>query len=710
LTLFAFFSLFKEQCFFFFRAMNKREASEADWSALRQLFSMYEGRVLSGREAGEAVGSNKTRFYEWRRGRVPSAEEFAKIRAFLNFDSKQMATADDRTVFERFLTVTRRYSPSSAAWTIHVSKSVIRRWRSEESTNANFLPSRDKRAAIRAFLSNPLVVDQVVAAVRSGSTDRVKQVMQTGVMYDIDAPDAQGEVAIVRAAADGHDVIVGYLTRCGADPDVRDSSGATPLYKAAENGRTDVVHRLLNPVYGERATLDLAHGTDGRVALHAACENNHVECVRLLHEAGANHDVRSTGRGAATPLEIALRRGDDDECALILLGRAKRDSIIVLSGDESIAAVSDGTEASSPTATAKRRRTKSPPKREQDDDNDDVEEEAEEDEKEDEEEEDDEEEKEEKEEPEMAAAALRQQRQHQQRQLQQYERQQEQVQIRYDTLENFRPLGAGGFGTVHLVHWTSGPYDVAVKSLSLVRSGNRDRLRAMFRHEAELHSRLRHDRILSLYGVVFHNDDVHIVMPLMVRSLYDAIDVDGAKRERPPFAWPTRARICSEIASGLHYLHTLATEVLHRDLKSPNVLLDQYNSAKLADFGLAKVRAAPGVVAPPFFSIDSQPRTAVGSLCWQAPELHMPVPEYSTASDIFALGMVAWELASWTVVPFVLEHGWAPAAIIRAVTSGERPPMPASAPAEFAEAVRRCWAQRASERPSARDAFEMFRY
>jgi hypothetical protein len=36
--------------------------------------------------------------------------------------------------------------------------------------------------------------------------------MQTGVVYDIDAPDAQGEVAIVRAAADGHDVIVGYLT------------------------------------------------------------------------------------------------------------------------------------------------------------------------------------------------------------------------------------------------------------------------------------------------------------------------------------------------------------------------------------------------------------------------------------------------------------------------------------------------------------------
>jgi hypothetical protein len=683
--------------------MNEREASgdDANWSALRQLFAMKAGRLLSARGAGNAAGVSKNRFYEWRRGvRVPSDQEFATIRAFLNSDLTQMATADDRAVFERFLTVTLHHSPAAAGWTIHVSNGVIRRWRSERDNNLDFLPSRDKCATIRTFLSNPLAIDVVVEAVRSGTTHRVKHVMQSGVVYDIDALDAQGEVAIVRAAADGHDVIVGYLTTCGADPNVQDRSDATPLYKAAENGHADAVYRLLNPVYGERATVDLAR-PDGRVALHAACENNHVECVRLLHEAGANHDVRSAGRGGATPLEIALRRGDDDECALILLGRARSDSIIVLSDDESSASESDSTEASSPSAIVKRRRTKAPPKREQDDDNDDDDVE--------EEEEDDEKEKEEAAEAaeSVATAALR-------RQQRQQQQQQEQVQIRYETLENFRPLGEGGFGTVQLAHWSSGPYDVAVKSLLLAGTGNRDSMRAMFRHEAELHSRLRHDRILSLYGVVFHNDEVHIVMPLVARSLYDAIYGDGAnserdaKRERPPFVWPTRARICSEIASGLHYLHTLPTEVLHRDLKSPNVLLDQYNSAKLADFGLARVSVAPGAVVPPFISNASLPRTPVGSAHWQAPELHLLVPEYSTASDIFALGMVAWELASWTLPPFVTEHERDTDAIKRSVENGERPQMPADAPPMFAEVVRQCWAQRASERPSAREAFDKF--
>ena len=102
---------------------------------------------------------------------------------------------------------------------------------------------------------------------------------------------------------------------------------------------------------------------------------------------------------------------------------------------------------------------------------------------------------------------------------------------------------------------------------------------------------------------------------------------------------------------------------------------------------------------------DAAGAGGVGTVQYMAPELFKLKPLYATASDVYALGMVAWELASGEV-PY---DGVNKFAIPIAVKNGERSEMPSETPAEFAAAIEQCWAQEATKRPSAAAAFKLFR-
>jgi serine/threonine-protein kinase CTR1 len=152
-----------------------------------------------------------------------------------------------------------------------------------------------------------------------------------------------------------------------------------------------------------------------------------------------------------------------------------------------------------------------------------------------------------------------------------------------NTLTNPDLIGSGGFGVVHKMHWSARSCSVAVKSV--LCNDNKD-VCALFQYEARLHVGLRHENILEILGIVTAGAYLQIVMPLMERSLFMAIHED-----KEQFSRSIRVRICSEIAAGLQYLHTRSPPILHRDLKSPNVLLIKH-SVKLVDFGFAKVKNA----------------------------------------------------------------------------------------------------------------------
>src|SRR6185437_8723456 len=93
-----------------------------------------------------------------------------------------------------------------------------------------------------------------------------------------------------------------------------------------------------------------------------------------------------------------------------------------------------------------------------------------------------------------------------------------------------------------------------------------------------------------------------------------------------------------DMASGLAYLHSRS--ILHRDVKSLNVLLDDYGKAKLTDFGLSRTKDE--TKSKDLLST----KQAVGTIQWMAPELFSRNPNYTQKSDIYSFGMTLWELVA----------------------------------------------------------------
>lgn len=253
--------------------------------------------------------------------------------------------------------------------------------------------------------------------------------------------------------------------------------------------------------------------------------------------------------------------------------------------------------------------------------------------------------------------------------------------IPYSQLTLGAEIGAGQFGVVH-----RGVYQgatVAVKRLKTIMS---DRAKGEFRHEAEIMFRLRHPNIIPLFGIC--NEPSHYCMVMQYAtngSLYHFLHSDN------PLEWSLRWNIAIDIARGILHLHT--QHVLHRDLKSLNVLLDGSMRAKITDFGLATVKSESRTAT---YSVD-----AMGSLLWMAPEILGLIARYSTASDIYAYAIILFEIAT-RELPY--KQAASREAIITHVKSGGREKIPPECPSRYAALITRCWAQRVEDRPSIEEA------
>ncbi|GAB0496209.1 hypothetical protein MMPV_007521 [Pyropia vietnamensis] len=227
---------------------------------------------------------------------------------------------------------------------------------------------------------------------------------------------------------------------------------------------------------------------------------------------------------------------------------------------------------------------------------------------------------------------------------------------------------------------------------------------AFFLREVELLSNLRHPNVLLYMGAcVKKSSPLCIVSELVTGgSLHDAIH----GRKRLKFTPIMKMRISLDVALGMLYLHSQVPVLLHRDLKSSNILVDtgipvdataERSSpsrvrAVLCDFGLSRQD-----VAGTHASASGKPTALVGTLLTMAPEI-VRSERYTSAADVFSFGMVLWEL--WTgQVPY---KGLMPAQLMYEVAiKGTRPNLGPSSgiPASVASVIRMCWQGEQTQRP-----------
>ncbi|XP_048321300.1 serine/threonine-protein kinase CTR1 isoform X2 [Ziziphus jujuba] len=250
-------------------------------------------------------------------------------------------------------------------------------------------------------------------------------------------------------------------------------------------------------------------------------------------------------------------------------------------------------------------------------------------------------------------------------------------------------IGAGSFGTVHRADWHGS--DVAVKIL-MEQDFHAERFKEFLR-EVAIMKRLRHPNIVLFMGAVTEPPNLSIVTEYLSRgSLYRLLHKSGAREmldER------RRLSMAYDVAKGMNYLHRRNPPIVHRDLKSPNLLVDKKYTVKVCDFGLSRLKANT------FLSSKS----AAGTPEWMAPEVLRDEPS-NEKSDVYSFGVILWELAT-------LQQPWSnlnPAQVVAAVGfKGKRPEIPRDLNSHVASIIEACWANEPWKRPSFASIMESLR-
>ncbi|RWR96288.1 Protein kinase domain-containing protein [Cinnamomum micranthum f. kanehirae] len=204
-----------------------------------------------------------------------------------------------------------------------------------------------------------------------------------------------------------------------------------------------------------------------------------------------------------------------------------------------------------------------------------------------------------------------------------------QIQAATNNFDVANKIGEGGFGPVYKGQLSDGTI-IAVKQLSSKsKQGNRE-----FVNELGMITALQHPNLVKLYGCCIEGNQLLLVYEYMennslARSLF------GLEEQQLKLDWPTRQRICVGVARGLAYLHEESRlKIVHRDIKTTNVLLDKDLSPKISDFGLAK--------------LDEEENTHIstriaGTFGYMAPEYAM-WGYLTDKADVYSFGIVALEI------------------------------------------------------------------
>uniref|UniRef100_A0A7S1ILY5 Protein kinase domain-containing protein n=1 Tax=Eutreptiella gymnastica TaxID=73025 RepID=A0A7S1ILY5_9EUGL len=263
--------------------------------------------------------------------------------------------------------------------------------------------------------------------------------------------------------------------------------------------------------------------------------------------------------------------------------------------------------------------------------------------------------------------------------------------LKFSDLELSEQLGAGGFGTVHKGRLKKSNDTIAVK-ICLCQDSD---MVASFKREVKMLSSMRHEHIVLFRGACIDVPNLCIVTELMCRgNLYNLLHDDDMD-----MPWKLRMRWTRDIARGMNYLHTLEPAVVHRDLKSPNVLVNDYFMIKLCDFGMSRTKKHTRI----------HTKQMGGSPPWTAPEC-LRGDDFTEKSDIYSFGVLMWEIMT-------REIPWEDKEMVQLVglvgfknKTLDIPPLELhpGCPKKFVELMQECFAADPPERPAFRDMVPIF--
>uniref|UniRef100_A0A7N0ZWQ7 non-specific serine/threonine protein kinase n=1 Tax=Kalanchoe fedtschenkoi TaxID=63787 RepID=A0A7N0ZWQ7_KALFE len=202
--------------------------------------------------------------------------------------------------------------------------------------------------------------------------------------------------------------------------------------------------------------------------------------------------------------------------------------------------------------------------------------------------------------------------------------------IRWEDLNLREKIGQGSYAVVYRGIWNGS--DVAIK----VFVGN-DQLEETlpdYRKEINIMRRLRHPNVLLFMGAVYSKERLAIITEYMPRgSLFKTLHKNSQMMDIK-----RRLRMALDVAKGMNYLHRLNPPIVHRDLKTSNLLVDRNWTVKVGDFGLSRLKNSTFLTA----------KSGRGTPQWMAPEVLRNEPS-NEKSDVFSFGVILWELVTESV-------------------------------------------------------------
>uniref|UniRef100_A0A8D1DJ07 Tyrosine-protein kinase n=1 Tax=Sus scrofa TaxID=9823 RepID=A0A8D1DJ07_PIG len=247
--------------------------------------------------------------------------------------------------------------------------------------------------------------------------------------------------------------------------------------------------------------------------------------------------------------------------------------------------------------------------------------------------------------------------------------------LKREEITLLKELGSGQFGVVHLGKW-QGQYDVAVK---MIKEGSMSE--DEFFQEAQTMMKLNHPKLVKFYGVCSKRYPIYIVTEYITNGCLLSYLKSHGKRLEPS----QLLEMCYDVCEGMAFLES--HQFIHRDLAARNCLVDSDLSVKVSDFGMTR------------YVLDDQYVSSVGTkfpVKWSAPEVFHYF-KYSSKSDVWAFGILMWEVFSLGKQPYDLYDN---AQVVLKVSQGHRLYRPQLASDTVYQIMYSCWHELPEKRPT----------